>query len=145
MSFIDKVKFINQLVVVDEFGGRGHADKITRFYIVLRVTDKAGNEIEVTTGEVEEAITAKNIVLSDYLNNREFTLGVLTKNPDNCDFIMVGKLYYNNVNLIGIDVAKFSENASICVTFRNDDSSVIMSTSYLSDFPSCFYLHNKKD
>lgn len=54
MSFLDKVKYINQLAVVDEFGGRGHADKITRFYIVFRVTDGSGNDIEVTKEEMED-------------------------------------------------------------------------------------------
>jgi hypothetical protein len=75
MRFIDKVKYINQLAVVDEFSGRGHADKITHFCIVLRVTDGSENVIEVTKEEVEEAISEKNIVLFDYLNNRKFFLG----------------------------------------------------------------------
>lgn len=145
MSFIEKVKYISQLAVVDEFGGRGHADKINRFYIVFRVTDESGNDIEVTAGEVEDAVKAENIILCDYLDNRRFTLGVLEKKPDNCEFIVVGKLYKNNTNLIGVDVAEFSENASICVTFRNEADSVIASTTYLSDFPSCFFLNNKKD
>ncbi|WP_277973503.1 hypothetical protein [Pantoea agglomerans] len=143
MSFVDKVKYINQLAVVDEFGGRGHADKITRFYIVLRVTDGNGEDIEITAAEVEEAVKGNNIVLCDYLNNREFTLGVLEKNPDNCDFIVVGKLYQNNTNLIGIDVREFKENASVCVMFRDNAGAVIASTTYLSDFPSCFFLNKK--
>jgi len=143
MSFIDKVKYINQLAVVDEFGGRGHADKITRFYIVFRVTDENGSDIEVTKEEAEEAVLEKNIVLVDYLNTKAYTLGVLASNPDNCDFIMAGKLYKSNTNLIGVDVAKFSENASICVSFRNSDDSVIAETTYLSDFPSCFFLNKK--
>lgn len=143
MSFIDKVKYINQLAVVDEFGGRGHADKITRFCIVFRVTDENGSDIEVTKEEAEEAVLKKNIVLVDYLNSREYALAVLASNPDNCDFIMSSKSYQNNTNLIGIDVAKFSGNASICVTFRDDNNSVIAATSYLSDFPSCFFLNKK--
>jgi len=50
---------------------------------------------------------------------------------------MAGKLY-KNTNIIGVDVRNFSDNASICVKLRNDDISVIASTTYLSDFPSCF-------
>jgi hypothetical protein len=143
MSFIDKIKYINQLAVVDEFGGRGHADKITRFCIIFRVTDGSGNEIEVTTTEVEEAVKAKNIVLCDYLDNKEYTLGIAAKNPDNCDFIVAGMAYKNNTNLIVVDMGRFSDNTSLCVSFRNDDGSVIASTTYLSDFPSCFFLNKK--
>jgi hypothetical protein len=143
MSFIDKVKYINQLAVVDEFGGRGHVDKITRFCIVFRVTDKSGNDIEVTNAEIEDAVKAKNIVLCDYLDNKEFTLGVAEKNPDNCDFIVSGRQYKNNTNLVVVDVRDFKDNASLCVSFRNDDSSVIASTTYLSDYPSCFFINKK--
>ncbi|WP_277972987.1 hypothetical protein [Pantoea agglomerans] len=129
MSFVDKVKYISQLAVVDEFGGRGHADKITRFYIVLRVTDGSGNEVEVTAAEVEEAVAAKNIVLCDY--------------PDNDDFIVSGRQYKNNTNFIVVGLGGFSGSTSLCVSFRNDDGSVIASTAYLSDFPSCFFLNKK--
>lgn len=143
MSFVDKVKYISQLAVVDEFGGRGHADKITRFCIIFRVTDGSGNEVEVTTAEVEEAVKAKNIVLCDYLDNKEYTLGVAAKNPDNDDFIVSGRQYKNNTNLIVVDMGGFSGNTSLCVSFRNNDGSVIASTTYLSDFPSCFFLNKK--
>lgn len=143
MSFIDKVKYINQLTVVDEFGGRGLADKISRFYIAFRVTDENGSEIEVTKEEVEEAILDKNIVISDYMGSREFTLGVLRNNPDKCDFVMTGKLYKYNINMIGVDVREFRDNACICVSFRKKGSEIV-STTYLSDFSSTFFL-NRKD
>jgi len=143
MSFLDKIKYINMLSVVDEFGGRGHSDKITRFNIAFRVTDENGCETEVTKGEVEEAILDKNIVITNYPGNREYTLGVLKNNPDKCDFVMMDKSYRNYVNLIGVDVREFRDNASICVSLRKNDGSVIASTSYLSDFPSTFFLNGK--
>ena len=143
MSFLDKVKYINMLSVVDEFGGRGNADKITRFYIAFRTSDENSCEIEVTKAEIEEAILDKNIIITDYPGNRQYTLGVLKSNANKCDFVMTDKSYTNHVNLIGIDVGAFTGTASICVSFRKNDNSVIASTSYLSDFPSTFFLHKK--
>jgi len=143
MSFIDKVQYINQLAVVDEFGGRGHADKITRFHIVFRVTDGSGNDIEVTKDEMEEGVLSKNIVLCDYLDNKDYTLALLTSNPDNCDFIVSGTNYIYNTNIINVDIGKFSDNASLCVKFLGDNGSLLASTTYLSDFPSCFFLNKK--
>lgn len=143
MSFLDKVKYINMLSVVDEFGGRGNADKITRFYIAFRVSDENSCDIEVTKAEIEEAILDKNIVITDYTESREYTLGVLKNNAAKCDFVMASKIYKNNVNLIGINTGGFNDTASICVSFRKDDGSVIASTSYLSDFPSTFFLNGK--
>lgn len=143
MSFIDKVQYINQLAVVDEFGGRGHADKITRFYIGFRVTDGSGNDLQVTKEEVEDAVGNKNIVLCDYLDNKDYTLALLASNPNNCDFIVSGTNYINNTNIIIVDMGKFSDNASICVKLLDGNGSLLASTAYLSDFPSCFFLNKK--
>jgi len=144
MSFLNKVRYINMLSMVDEFGGRGNADKITRFYIAFRASDENSCDIEVTKAEIEEAIFDKNIVITDYTGSREYTLGVLKSNANKCDFVMASMSYKNNVNLIGINVGAFNGTASICVSFRKIDNSVIASTSYLSDFPSTFFLNRKK-
>ena len=143
MGFLDKVNYINMLSGVDEFGGRGNADKITRFYIAFRASNENSCDIEVTKAEIEEAILDRNIVITDYTESQEYTLGVLKSNAAKCNFVMANKSYKNNVNLIGINVGEFNDTASICVSFRKGDGSVIASTSYLSDFPSTFFLDGK--
>lgn len=145
MSFTDKVKHISQFAIIDEFCGRGAADKISRFYIVLRVTDENGNPLQITSDEVKEAIqkVKPNIVLADYLGNNEYTMEMWSDNPGVCDFLILGNQYRNNVNIMGVDVWKFRASASLCVKIRSDDGSEMASTTYLSDFPSCFFLNRK--
>lgn len=143
MSFTDKIKYINQLAMVDEFGGRGPADKITKFCIAFRLTDETGNDIELTDAEVEDAVAGKNIVLCDYLSTKTYTLGSALKNPDSCDFVTTSRQYKNNTNLIHVAVREMKTDACLCVTFMDDNSTPLASTTYLSDFPSCFFLNKK--
>lgn len=143
MSFIDIVKNVRQLSVIDEFGGRGSAGKIKKFYIVFRVTDESGSEIEVGKMDVESAVLNNNLVISDYMGNAEYTLSVLNNNPKNTHFIVSKVEYKFNSNIITVDVREFKGNASISVKFKRG-SEVIASTCYLSDSPSCFFLSKKQ-
>lgn len=142
MSFIHNVKYVRQLSVIDEFGGRGHPARIKKFYIIFRVTDGDGSEISVSKTDVEEAVLSKYLVISNYIGDVEYTLGVLEHNP-NKDHFIVNKIDYKyNTNIITVGVRDFEGNASISVKFKNDNQ-VIASTSYLSGSPSCFFLSKK--
>lgn len=155
MSFVDTVKYVRQLTVVDEFGGRGDADNISKFYIVFRATDDSGNDLQVSLEDVEEALLegVPDIILTDYIGNEEWHIGVL-KNSDTCYFQLAGVDFRNNANIITVEVKDLfhtdekMKDTSVCVRFqqdvKNDDGSTkkaeLVSSCYLSDFPSTFYL-----
>lgn len=137
MSFIDSVKHIERFAVTDEFGGRGSPDKIHRFYIVLRVMDDAGEPIEITFGDIQAAVTAGQLVLTDYMGFTDTPLGL----DENSPFRVRDARYYNNTNFIYVDPVTFSGDISVCAKIKEKkDGDLIASTCYLSDFPSAFYL-----
>lgn len=150
MSFIDTVKYVRQLSVVDEFGGRGDADNISKFYIVFRATDDSGNDLQVSLKDVEEALleTVPDIILTDYIGKEEWHIGIL-ENDTTCYFKLAGVDFRNNVNIITVKVKdNFKKDTALCVRFqqdvKNNDGSTkkvdLVSSCYLSDFPSTFYL-----
>ncbi|EPY7113960.1 hypothetical protein ACXEHT_004834, partial [Klebsiella variicola] len=83
----------------------------------------------------------KKIVICNYLSSDEYTIDILAANPNNKEFILAGIRYINNTNIIVVGMGSFSRNASLSVELRNTDASVIASTTYLSDFASCFFLN----
>lgn len=142
MSFVEKIKYIRTLSVVDEFGGKGDAGKIRKFYIVFRIADLNGSFVSVSKPEVLEAVQNKNIVISDYIGEAVFTTGVLDDNPQNDHFIISDIAYRFDYNILTVKVASFSDDVSISVKFKDGDD-VIATTSYLSDIPSGFFLSKK--
>lgn len=139
MSFIETVKYVRQLIVIDEFGGRGHSEKIKKFYIIFRVADKNGTEVAVSRNEIEEAVLKKYLVISNYMGDEEYTLGLL-ENNQNSDHFTVSKVDYTfNSNVITLSVRAFQGSSSISVKFKKDNE-IIASTCYLSGNSSCFFL-----
>lgn len=148
MSFVDTVKYVNQLAVVDEFGGRGLAAKIRRFCIVFRATDENGNNLQVSQDDVTEAVLEKDIVVTNYTGTEEWTIAALLSDHhyffalEECRFI-------NGVNLITVRIQNDVVDAdgkpvtlgdtAICVRFKKDDAELV-SSCYLSDFPSTFFV-----
>ena len=153
MSFVDTVKYVRQLSVVDEFGGRGDADNISKFYIVFRATDDSGNDLQVSLADVQEALMEDepDIILTDYIGKEAWSIATL--DSDNTHYFkLAGVDFKNNVNIITVKIKdNFKEDTAICVKFqqdvKNDDSSTkkveLVSSCYLSDFPSTFYLKRK--
>lgn len=148
MSFVDTVKYVNQLAVVDEFGGRGLAEKIRRFYIVFRATDECGNELQVSEDDVKEAVIEKDIIVTNYIGSNEWTISCLL-NDHHYFFALEGSSFVNGVNIITVRIQDnvvdgYGKpvnlgNTSICVKFKKNDAELI-SSCYLSDFPSTFFL-----
>lgn len=141
MSFLEKVKNISDLTVVDEFGGRGNPKFITKFYLVLRLFDDNGEEIELTFTDLIDAISNNHIVFSDYIGTTNYTLGV-DASDQKSDFIASDFVYRNGCNIITILVNSFASNASICVKIEST-TDVIISSTYLGGEPSCCYLEKK--
>jgi hypothetical protein len=139
MSFIDSIKYIERLSVVDEFGGRGGKDKISKIYICLKVTNENGEPIEISFGDIKNAATEGKIVVSDYMGVTNYDVGI--NKTDNSQFIVSDAVYKWQTNIITLEPVKFSGNISLCVKFRNEnnDKNIITSTCYLSDFPSAAY------
>lgn len=160
MSFVDTVKYVRQLSVVDEFGGRGDADNISKFYIVFRATDDSGNELQVSLEDVEEALmeAEPDIILSDYIGKEVWHIATLD-NDNTRYFKLAGVDFRDNVNIITVKVNDIFhtddkiKDTSICVKFlqdvKGDDGSTkkaeLVSSCYLSDFPSTFYLKKKNN
>lgn len=153
MSFVDTVKYVRQLSVVDEFGGRGDADNISKFYIVFRATDDSGNDLQVSLNDVEEALQedVPDIILTDYIGKTTWKIATLDSDTTRY-FKLAGVDFRNNANIITVKVKdNFKESTSVCVKFqqdvKNDDGSTkkveLVSSCYLSDFPSTFYLKKK--
>jgi hypothetical protein len=150
MSFVDTVKYVRQLQVVDEFGGRGDVNNISQFYIIFRATDDSGNEIHVSKEDVEAALKedVPDIILTDYIGKTEWKIATLGE--DNLHFELDGVDFRNNVNIITIKIRdSFKEDTTICVRFQQDVKDdagstkkvELVSSCYLSDFPSCFFLN----
>ncbi|ADP10404.1 hypothetical protein EJP617_07230 [Erwinia sp. Ejp617] len=142
MRFIETVKHVRQLSVIDEFGGRGNAGKIKEFYIIFRATDGNGTELAVSKNDVEEAVLNNCISICNYIGDAEYTLGLLERNPNNDHFIVSKVDYKFNSNIITLSVRDFKGYASISVKFKNENK-IIASTCYLSGNPSCFFLSRK--
>ncbi|CCP04525.1 hypothetical protein BN439_3502 [Erwinia amylovora Ea644] len=142
MSFIETVKYVRQLSVIDEFGGRGNAGEISEFYIIFRATDGNGTDLSVSKNDVEEAVLNNYIVISNYIGDAQYSLGLLERNPNNDHFIVSKIDYKFNSNVITLSVRDFKGYASISVKFKNANK-VFASTCYLSGNPSCFFLSRK--
>ncbi|MGV2814526.1 hypothetical protein [Enterobacter cancerogenus] len=153
MSFIDTVKYVRQLSVVDEFGGRGDASNISKFYIVFGIMDDNGNNLQVSLEEIEAALMddIPGLVVTDYMGTEEWHIGLLDKDVTSY-FKLAGVDFRNNVNIITVKVNEsFTQDAAICVKFQQsvtDDEgkltkAELVSSSYLSDFPSTFYLKKR--
>ena len=140
MSFIDSIKFIEQLNVVDEFFGRGDVSKINYFYITLKVTDETGSPIQISFDDVSKAATDQQIIISDYAGINNYTLGI--KDDTTKDFTINDVLFKYNTNIIKLSISKFTGNSTISVQFKTDkdDQKNIATSCYLSDTPSTFYL-----
>jgi len=148
MSFVDTVKYVNQLTVVDEFGGRGLAEKISKFYIVFRATDYSGNELQVSNDEVKEAIEEHDIVITNYMGDETWIIAGL-RNDHHYFFAFGGVRFVNGINIITVLIQDnvvdgdgnpvTLGNTSVCVRF-NMECSELVSSCYLSDFPSTFFL-----
>lgn len=150
MSFVDTVKYVRQLSVVDEFGGRGDADNISKFYIVFRATDDSGNDLQVSLEDVEDALMedVPDIILTDYIGKESWKIATL--DSDNSHYFkLAGVDFRNNVNIITIKVKdNFKEDTALCVKFQQDVKDAdgktqkveLVSSCYLSDFPSTCYL-----
>lgn len=153
MSFVDTVKYVHQLSVVDEFGGRGDAGTISKFYIVFRATDDYGSDLQVSQDDVVAALmaSAPEMLLTDYIGNEEWHIGVLENDPSTY-FKLAGVDFRNNVNIITVNVKDtFTQDTAICVKFQENvtdeagkaTTAELASSCYLSDFPSTFYLKKK--
>jgi hypothetical protein len=137
MSFIDSVKYIERFAVTDEFGGRGKPEKINCFYIVLRVTDENGEPIEITFGDIEDAVRNEQLVLTDYVGFTDTPLGL----ADDSLFKVTDAKYHKENNFIYVKPVTYTGDISVCVKIQEEkDGGLIASTCYLSDFPSTFYL-----
>lgn len=137
MSFIDSVKHTERFAVIDEFGGRGNPEKIRRFYIVLCVTDDNGEPIEITFGDIEDAVRNEQLVLTDYVGFTDIPLGL----EDDSLFKVTDSKYYKENNFIYVEPVKYTGDISVCVKIQEKkDGDLIASTCYLSDFPSTLYL-----
>lgn len=139
MSFIDSIKYIDRLSVVDEFGGRGDKNDISKIYISLKVTDENGNPIEISFGDIKNAASEGQIIVSDYMGITNYSIGIA--DTDKTNFIVTDSIYKWNTNIITLKPSTFSGRISLCVKFRkqNNDDDIISSTCYLSDFPSTAY------
>lgn len=140
MSFIDSIKYIEQLNVVDEFFGRGDVSKINNFYITLKVTDETGSPIQISFDDVSKAVTDQQIIISDYAGINNYTLGV--KDDTSKNFFINDVLFKYHTNFIKLSISTFTGNSTISVQFKTDkdDQKNIATSCYLSDFPSTFYL-----
>ena len=139
MSFIDAIRYIEQLSVIDEFGGRGRASKISKFYVILKVTDGEGNAIEIPFADIQNAISNGQFVISDYIGLNDYSTGNINDNVS--AFIIKDAVYKWDSNIITIEPTPTAKSTSVSVKFKNSrsDSDVIVSTCYQSDFPSTFY------
>jgi hypothetical protein len=139
MSFVDSIKYIRQLSVVDEFGGLGDASKISRFYVVFRATDSDGEDIEVSETDVVEAIRDKNIEITDWVGLSSYSLAPEAANADGDHFVFGGFQHRNNVNIFEINLAEeFRDDVSFCVRFMDGDTE-LMSSCYMSSYPSAIF------
>lgn len=143
MNLIDSGRYITNLNIVDEFGGRGDSNRIKKFYISLKVTDAHATEIELSKINIIKAVLDKKIIITNYMGNTDYTLGILDGNPEKSNFIVSDVIYKLGTNIITIDVGDFYEDASISVRFKTDGGGDF-STCYLSDFPSYFFLSKYK-
>lgn len=142
MSFVDNIKYVRQLSVVDEFGGLGEPDKISRFYVAFRATDNEGKDIRVSEADVVAAIREKDIVMADWAGLNNYPLAPDAANPDGCNFIFSGCRYRDSINILAITLAgDYRENAGICVRFMDGDTE-ITSSCYLSPYPSAVFIQN---
>lgn len=150
MSFVDTVKYVRQLSIVDEFGGRGDANNIRQFYIVFRATDDDGNDLQVSAEDVDAALLKVNpdILLTNYIGNDDWGIAVLS-NDNTHNFYLGGVAFKNGFNIITVNVKEtFTGNHAICVKFLQDETDTegnttkveLVSSTYLSDFPSTFYI-----
>lgn len=155
MSFVDTVKYVRQLSIVDEFGGRGDANSISKFYIVFRATDDSGNDLRVSLEDVEEALMEDepDIILTDYIGKAAWQIATLDKD-DTRYFKLAGVDFRDNANIITVKVKEnFNEDTSLCVRFQRDvrdadgkkNKVELVSSCYLSDCPSTFYLKKKNN
>jgi len=137
MSFIDSVKHIERFAVIDEFGGRGNPEKISHFYIVLRILDDNGEPAEITLGDIKDAVKKEQLVLTDYVGFTDIPLGLDKSSP----FMVKDAKYYKSNNFIYVDPVTFRGDISVCAKIKEKkDGDLIASTCYQSDFPSAFYL-----
>lgn len=145
MSFVDSIKHIEQLSIIDEFGGRGNAGKINTFHIILRVTDENGNSIEISLDDIKRAASNGQIILSDYIGLANYSVGI---NEDTTkQFIIKDSIYKYHTNIITLSPSEFTGDISLSVKFRanKDDEKDIASTAFLSDFPSTFFLSRSSE
>lgn len=141
MSFVDNIKYIRQLSVVDEFGGLGEPGKISRFFVVFRATDNDGQDIRVSDADVVAAIREKDIVIADWAGLNNHSLSPDAANPDGCNFIFSGCRYRDCINILAITLAgDYRENAGLSVRFMDGDTE-ITSSCYLSPYPSAVFIN----
>lgn len=141
MSFVDNIKYVRQLSVVDEFGGLGEAGKVSRFYVAFRATDNEGKDIRVSEADVVAAIREKDIVIADWVGLNNYPLAPGAANPDGCRFIFSGCRYRDCVNILAITLAgDYREDAGLSVRFM-DGETELTSSCYLSPYPSAVFIH----
>ncbi|WP_337013689.1 hypothetical protein [Pantoea sp. AS142] len=141
MSFVDNVKYVRQLSVVDEFGGLGEAAKVSRFYVTFRATDDDGQDIRVSEADVVAAIREKDIVIAGWAGLNNYSLAADAANPDGCPFIFSGCRYRDSLNILAISFAgDYREDAGLSVRFMDGDTE-ITSSCYLSPFPSAVFIN----
>ncbi|OAH32777.1 hypothetical protein [Serratia marcescens] len=144
MSFIDSVKNIGLFAIIDEYGGKGSPAEINDFYIVLRVTDNRGQSIQITSGDVDEAVRNNQFMLSDYMGVNKIPLGM---NNDNRFDFNINDVKYNsiyNYNYFSVGTSMFHGSCSVCAIIRKEqDGEIIASTCYQSRFQSTLYLSKK--
>lgn len=139
MSFVDSIKYIRQLSVVDEFGGLGDAGKISCFYVVFRATDSDGEDIRVSEADVVKAIREKDIEITDWVGLSRYSLAPEAANADGYPFVFGDFQYRNNVNILAINLAEeFREDAGLCVRFMAGGTE-LMSSCYMSSYPSAIF------
>lgn len=142
MSFVDNIRYVRQLSVVDEFGGLGEPGKVSFFCVAFRATDNDGQDIRVSEADVVAAIKEKDIVMADWAGLNNYSLAPDAANPDGCHFVFSGCWYRDNVNFLRVTLAgDYPENAGICVRFMDGDTE-ITSSCYLSPYPSAVFIQN---
>jgi hypothetical protein len=146
MSFIDKVKQATHFSIIDEFGGKGRADRITYFYIVLKLIDENGEVVTLNDSDVSSAVGNGNITISNYIGDAEYSIAILENNPGKSQFV-ISTVNSNSAgfSFIKVKVTEyFNIDSSISVKFK-DGNVEFLSTCYSSYFSSFAYLSRKTE
>lgn len=140
MSFVDNIGFIERFDIIDEFDGLKKPSDINFLYILLKVRDKSGVFLKLTTEMVETAVSEKALVASNFFADKEYVIGVLDNNPNKEPFILNSVKGYYDLNVIKISKANLSADDLISIKLKGNTGEVVASTCIAGEFCSYIYL-----